>query len=136
MNIALWKNIGAVAVGGAIGTLLRYYVNVYSLTYHFPIGTLFENITGSFVLGALTGWFLSRQSREWVKVGLGVGVCGGFTTMSTLAADSVALFVEVQWLLSLLYLLVSIFGGMISALVGYLLGQKLSARRKKEVKLN
>ncbi|MCM3715810.1 fluoride efflux transporter FluC [Halalkalibacter oceani] len=136
MKISVMKNIGAVAAGGAIGTLLRYYVNLYLLTSSFPMGTLIENITGSFALGALTGWFLSRQRREWLRVGLGVGICGGFTTMSTLAADSTALLLEAQWLPAFLYLLLSVFGGVMSALAGLLLGQKLAAKRGREVKLN
>ena len=136
MRGSLLQNIGAVAAGGAIGTLLRYYVHLYSQASDFPLGTLFENITGSFAPGALTGWFLSRQSREWLRLGLGVGICGGFTTMSTFAADSTALLLESRWQPAFIYLLLSVFGGMISALAGFLLGRKLAAKRGEEVKLH
>ncbi|KHF38576.1 chromosome condensation protein CrcB [Halalkalibacter okhensis] len=125
----MWKNIIAIAIGSAMGTSLRYYLNLVTLTTGYPIGTIVENLGGSMVLGFLTGWFIIKISREWLKVGLGVGLCGGFTTMSTLASDSVFLFLEHTWWLSVVYILVSVGGGIMCALVGYILGQKVGKRQ-------
>jgi CrcB protein len=124
----LVKNIVAIAVGAAVGTSLRYYLNLYTLASGYPIGTMIENLSGSFLLGFLTGWFVYKIPRDWVKAGLGVGLCGGFTTMSTLASDSVFLFLGHSWWISAMYLFGSVLGGVACALAGYLFGQKLGGR--------
>ncbi|GAE27279.1 CrcB protein [Halalkalibacter wakoensis JCM 9140] len=132
MNETIVKNIVAIAIGAAIGTSLRYYLNLYTLTTGYPIGTLIENLGGSLLLGFLTGWFVIQIPREWIKVGLGVGLCGGFTTMSTLASDTVFLFLEHAWWLSAGYVALSVLGGISFALGGYVLGLKVGERKKSQ----
>ncbi|OLO39214.1 chromosome condensation protein CrcB [Alkalihalophilus pseudofirmus] len=127
-----YKNLIAIAIGGALGTILRYVLNVYTLFVGYPIGTVIENIIGSMLLGFLTGWFINRKPREWVKVGLGVGFCGGFTTMSTLAADTLFLYQTMSSLKSLIYLFVSLFGGLTFAFIGLLFGTKWSEKKEEE----
>ncbi|RCW62973.1 fluoride efflux transporter FluC [Saliterribacillus persicus] len=117
------KNIIAIAVGGAIGALARFSINMQAES---PVGTIIENISGSFLLGILTAYFLIRLTKEWLRLGLGVGLCGGFTTMSTLAFDSVFLFQMESFFVVLLYLLITIFGGIIFAFLGFFLGNKLA----------
>ncbi len=117
------KNIIAIAIGGAIGALARFSINMQAES---PVGTIIENISGSFLLGILTAYFLIRLTKEWLRLGLGVGLCGGFTTMSTLAFDSVFLFQTESFFVVLLYLLISIFGGIIFAFLGFFLGNKLA----------
>ncbi|WP_227939923.1 fluoride efflux transporter FluC [Alkalihalobacillus deserti] len=129
MKRQIVKNIIAIALGATVGTSLRYYLNLYTLAIGYPIGTVLENLIGSGLLGFLTGWFVYRHPREWIKVGLGVGLCGGFTTMSTMASDSVFLLLERTLWMSSLYLVVSIFGGIILAFLGYMLGQKLGYKQ-------
>ena len=110
------KNLLAVATGGAIGTYLRYLIN---LNIESPLGTLIENLIGSFVLGALTAWFLQKRVKEWLRVGLGVGLCGGFTTMSTLAFESFLLYERASFFLLCLYWGVSVLGGIMLAFSGH-----------------
>lgn len=123
------KNILAVLIGGAMGSLLRYGINLGTLGYNFPFGTLVENILGSFLLGVLTGWFLYIKPKEWVKAGLGVGLCGGFTTMSTLAGDVFLMVSQSTALLTASYLLVSVMGGLLFAFIGIVAGGRLADRR-------
>lgn len=89
-------NIALVAVGGAIGTGLRYGLMLIMLPVHgVPVAIFTVNVVGAFILGLLLetlsefgpdhGW--SRRLR----LGIGTGVLGGFTTYSTLATDSVTL---------------------------------------------
>ncbi len=61
------KNILAIMLGAALGTSLRYYISIYTLTVNFPIGTLLENLSGSFLLGFLTSWFVYKKKPRMVK---------------------------------------------------------------------
>lgn len=89
-------NIALVAGGGAAGTGLRYWIG--TAVPHWmgvPVATFAINVSGAFLLGLLlelladhsldSGW--SRR----VRLGLGTGVLGGFTTYSALAADTATL---------------------------------------------
>ncbi len=80
----------AVAVGGAVGAVLRAGVEVNLGTGNvpvvFPWSTLAINATGSFLLGALSVW--GGALAWWVKPFLGTGVLGGFTTFSAYAVAS------------------------------------------------
>jgi CrcB protein len=109
------KNSIAVAVGGALGAYLRFVTTLWIPHGSFPYHTLFQNIVGSFVLGALTTYFSLRTSREWIKVGLGTGVCGGFTTFSTLAFDAVFLKSAEAFLL---YISISLGFGLLAVFLG------------------
>ncbi|MFG6116334.1 fluoride efflux transporter FluC [Halobacillus sp. MO56] len=122
----MYKKLLAIGFGGALGTLCRYVINLQTLSTGLPIGTVIENLIGSMLLGLFTGWVLHRKPREWVSAGIGVGFCGGFTTMSTLAADTISLNSQVSFTASMIYLVVSIFGGTILAFGGLMLGAKWS----------
>lgn len=118
----------AVAIGGGLGTLLRYVINIQTITLLFPLGTVIENLIGSFLLGTLTGWLVNQKINEVVKVGFGVGFCGGFTTMSTLAADFYFLVINEQWLFVYLYLFISLFFGVTLAFLGYFVAERASLK--------
>ena len=122
------KNMVAVFLGGALGALLRYYINLGTVTMIFPLGTLIENILGSFLLGLLTGFLLKTTIKEWLNVGLGVGVCGGFTTMSTLAADANILLLNGSFQSFAIYILTSVFGGILLAAIGVYFGWKIGIK--------
>ena len=83
-----------VACAGAIGAVARYVVDVVvsdRTRINLPVGTLVINVSGSFVLGILTGLSLYHGLASSPKIVLGTGFCGGFTTFSTFAWESVAL---------------------------------------------
>ena len=94
----------AVAMGGALGTVGRYFLsgvvaNAFGET--FPWGTLIINVTGSFVIGffgTLTGpdgrLFVSGTTRQFVMVGL----CGGYTTFSSFSLQTLNLMNDREWL--------------------------------------
>ncbi|WP_226682451.1 fluoride efflux transporter FluC [Sutcliffiella horikoshii] len=122
------KNILAVIFGGAIGTLLRYAITLATGDIAFPFGTLFVNLVGSFVLGAFTGWLMRRKVKEYMKVGFGTGLCGGFTTMSTLAADVFILQTQSTLVITTIYLFSSIVGGLLFAFLGLIIGHSFSKK--------
>lgn len=82
----------AVALGGAVGAVLRFLVD-RGITARwaptFPAATLLINVTGSFVLGVVTG--LSAVLGPVWTLALGTGLCGGYTTFSTAMVDAVRL---------------------------------------------
>jgi fluoride exporter len=91
-----WSSVALVAAGGAVGTGLRYLITLLVPKWAgVPVATFGINVVGAFLLGALlesladhsldTGW--SRR----VRLGVGTGGLGGFTTYSTLATETVTL---------------------------------------------
>lgn len=93
----------AVAVGGALGTVARYWLSgviAHAVGQTFPWGTLAINVAGSFVIGffgALTGpdgrLLVSGTMRQFVMI----GVCGGFTTFSAFSWQTLNLMNEGEW---------------------------------------
>ena len=124
--------IFSIFIGGALGTLLRYGINMQTGLLLFPWGTLLENLFGSLLLGLLTGYILMRTVQPHFKEGIGVGFCGGFTTMSTLAADSVFLTEVSSIQMSLIYVIASMFGGVLLAILGMSLGSMFARRLDRE----
>lgn len=81
------ESVLLVGVGGAIGAVGRYGVGKLVTTDQFPISTLIMNVIGSFLLGLV----LFSQTSETMRLLVGVGVCGAFTTFSTFSVDIVRL---------------------------------------------
>jgi CrcB protein len=83
--------VGLLAGLGAVG---RYTLDQAVARWHdtdFPFGTLLVNVSGSFLLGLVTGLALHSGLPEGPTVALSAGFCGGYTTWSTFAYESVAL---------------------------------------------
>jgi CrcB protein len=87
--------IAGVALGGAVGTLVRYLVglSISPLQLAFPLGTLLVNVAGSFVIGAVMFLALERTAMSPVlRATLATGFCGGLTTFSSFALETYRLF--------------------------------------------
>ncbi len=86
-----------VFMGAGIGGALRHGVNVAAVRlfgFGFPFGTLIVNVAGSFLMGALAGYFAFRPGiAQHMRLFLTTGILGGFTTFSAFSLDS-ALLVE------------------------------------------
>jgi fluoride exporter len=92
-----------VAIGGALGTIARYWLSgvvARLIGETFPWGTLLINVSGSFVIGffaALTApdgrVFVGTTARQFVMVGL----CGGFTTFSAFSLQTLNLMNDGEW---------------------------------------
>ena len=92
-----WSNLGLVAIGGAVGTAIReaWALRWPTPTEGFPLTILVINVVGAFALGLLLE-LLARRGvdggrRRAVRLLIGTGVLGGFTTYSTFATDSASL---------------------------------------------
>jgi fluoride exporter len=118
----------AVALGGAIGSMLRYavaLVMVEKLGPGFPWHTALINVVGSLCIGLVAAYL---QSGVGVSPYLGafvtVGILGGFTTFSTFSFDTVTLLSESP-LLAVAYCLGSVVLGVLAALGGLAVGRAL-----------
>ena len=83
-----------IAVGGAAGSPLRYLIGgaVQRMSAGgFPVGTMFVNVSGCFLIGILLRQFLNMQVSPEMRALLIVGFCGGFTTFSTFSAETLGL---------------------------------------------
>jgi fluoride exporter len=117
-----------VMVAGGIGAVLRYLVDHLvqrRAGSEFPVGTMVINLSGSFVLGVLTGSALHHGvSAAWLTV-VGTGLIGAYTTFSTFTFDSVRLAEADRWGLSLVNVVASIGFGLGAAGLGLALGSSL-----------
>lgn len=86
-------NFLLVALGGALGASGRHLISTATFKHFgpgFPVGTLAANIIGSALMGILVGWlaFKGAEASQSVRLFLGVGLLGGFTTFSAFSLES------------------------------------------------
>jgi CrcB protein len=90
----MWKSIVAIALGAAVGALLRWHLGnrLNALFPSLPPGTLVANLAGAYVIGLAIAFFSSCPSisPEW-RLLIVTGFCGGLTTFSTFSAEIVGL---------------------------------------------
>lgn len=101
-----------VFLGAGFGGAMRHGVNelVSSISgTKFPVGILAINITGSLLLGLLTGYFAFKgeASQHW-RLLLTTGICGGYTTFSTFSVDAVLLWERGQHFGAVAYVFLSV----------------------------
>lgn len=118
-----------VGVGGALGAIARYLVNISPLANvsdKFPLPTFVINITGSFLIGFLFVMFTERfEVSENVRLALAVGFLGAFTTFSAFELEIFLLMRERQVLTAVLYLVLSVITGFVGLLAGVALGRRV-----------
>ncbi len=116
------------ATGGAIGTILRYSMS--GLTYRmvnsvFPWGTIIVNLSGSFAIGLLWGYFEFQNISSNMRNFIFIGMLGGFTTFSTYALESLNLFRDGEIKLAMTNLLLSNICGLLLVFAGFMLSKFL-----------
>jgi CrcB protein len=110
-----------IALGGAVGSLLRYLVGgrVQHLAPHgFPLGTLFVNVAGCFLIGIFIRQFMNVQTHNYVRALLVVGFCGGFTTFSTFSMETIGLFEGGEYARAIGYVTLSVVLSLAGTLAG------------------
>ena len=115
-------NIFWVAAGGALGASLRFISSsFFNLFYpNLPIGTFFVNVLGSFIIGLLINTLEMRSFSEiFIKYFLIIGVLGSYTTFSAFSYEVIELYNNKKFLLSIIYILASVFSCIVAAYAGY-----------------
>ena len=116
-----WEWILVVAAG-AVGAPLRYVADTLVSDRFggtFPLGTLVVNLTGSFLLGVLTGLVLYHGVGQSSRLVAGTGLLGAYTTFSTFTLETVTLVESGELGLALRNVGLSVFAGTIAAAAGW-----------------
>lgn len=115
-------NFLAISLGATLGANARYLVSRYAARFLgpvFPYGTLVINVTGSFIVGLFLVWTTERVliDPRW-RLLVVIGFCGGFTTFSSYAFESMAYFEQGQWTLFAANILANNLLSLLAALAG------------------
>ncbi len=124
-----WRYIGLVFFGGALGTTARYLISsVIPPWLGLPVGTFLINVVGAFILGVLLEALALRGPDEGIRRNLrlfvGTGILGGFTTYSAFAVDTDGLLTSNDLAGSLVYAVATIVIGALASLAGIALAAR------------
>ncbi len=128
-----WLIWPAMALGGALGALLRYgWVTLFPVQDSaFPLAIFTENILGAFLLGWLLAYFIRQRGKHrFIRAFFGTGLIGSFTTFSGITLDLAGFIHNSSFFLPVLYSMVSMAAGLAAALIGLRFGRATQKRRK------
>ena len=124
------RSFALVAIGGAAGTLSRHGIaEALDGDRLFPLATFLVNVTGSFALGALLAVLLVRDHSapaNRLRLLLGTGFLGGYTTYSALAVETDTLLRGDHVALGLTYAVGSVVAGLVAASAGVAAGRRVA----------
>lgn len=123
----------AVAIGGFVGAILRYGLSEFLGTWNgVNVATIVANFAGCLVLAWLNTMTSDRLPiHPNVRLALGTGLIGAFTTFSTFTIDAWDLFAAGQVFKSLGYVFCSVVGGLLFTYLGYRLARIVVIRGKR-----
>lgn len=123
----LWPYL-LVGLGGFVGSNARFVTARWAGTFldtRFPLGTFLVNVVGSFLLGVV-GTLVAQKvmpDSDAVRLALGVGFLGAFTTFSTFAFETNALLEDGSWLAAAASVGLSLFLGLVAVRMGIVLAK-------------
>ena len=126
LSTTLW-----IALGGALGTVARYWVGLWMAPYSqsLPWGTIVINIVGSFAItffGALTVTSGRHPLPDTARLFFMVGICGGFTTFSSFSLQTLDLLRQGAPERALVNIAASVLLCLASATAGYMAAERLN----------
>lgn len=121
--------IAAIALGGMLGALSRYGVDVVieqRSSAVFPWSTFAINASGCLIVGIFLAAIVDRHhTPQWLRLGLVVGFCGAYTTFSTFAQETLDLIEESRAALAIVNVAASATIGIVAVFVGERIGKLL-----------
>ncbi|PZU79717.1 MAG: fluoride efflux transporter CrcB [Chryseobacterium sp.] len=115
------RNLIYIFLGGGFGSVLRFLISNYTQKLWnintFPMGTFVVNISGCFLIGILSAYFLKVDNT--LKYLFITGICGGYTTFSTFSAENFSLFQNGSYEILILYALLSLIIGILMVFLGF-----------------
>jgi CrcB protein len=120
----VWWEWLLVAAAGACGAPLRYVLDTVvsqRAAASFPYGTLVVNLTGSFVLGLITGFSLDHRLDPTAQLAVGTGLIGSYTTFSTFTLETGSLLQAGETAAAVRNLTAGVLGGALAAAAGWAL---------------
>lgn len=115
------RNLVYIFLGGGFGSVVRFLISNYTQKLWninaFPLGTFVVNVSGCFLIGILSAYFLKVDSS--LKYLLITGVCGGYTTFSTFSAENYLLWQNGSYYILILYALSSLIVGLLMVFLGF-----------------
>jgi CrcB protein len=127
-----------VFIGGCLGALSRYGITLQypSKGGAWPTATFIVNMVGAFVLGLLLESLAQHGKdvglRRLLRLGIGTGFIGAFTTYSTLAIDADLLVRRNHFALALAYTVISVAGGLILSALGIQFGTAYHRKQSRQ----
>ena len=117
-----------VGLGGLLGANARYVMARFvgsAVETRFPLGTFLINVSGSFLLGLLGAVLVQKSvpNADALRLALGVGFLGAFTTFSTFEYETLALLDDGSWLTALANVFLSLFVGLAAVRLGIVAGK-------------
>ena len=126
------RELAAVFVGGAVGTLARAGLEALAAPDpgHWPWPTFIVNIVGAFLLGYFVTRLLERlPTSSYRRPLLGTGLCGGLTTFSTMQVETIKMLEHRHYGLAAGYTLASIVAGLLAVYVATAITRRVRVRR-------
>lgn len=127
------EKVIAIGMGGFLGANARYFMGMWitdrfqSVHWGIPYGTLFVNVTGSFLLALFYTWVERRlQFPESLRLLIATGFFGAYTTFSTYAVESVNLLREDNFLGGLSVILLTNLFCVLGVFLGIFMGTRLA----------
>ena len=117
-----------IALGGAIGTLLRYIIGGLDYRFSngvFPVSTLIINISGSFAIGFLWGGIERFAVSPNMRLFIFIGILGGYTTFSTFSLESFNLLRDGEYRIAVLNIILSNVLGICFVFLGFFAARSL-----------
>ena len=115
-------NLFLVAAGGALGASLRYLTSIFFkyFFYYSFVGTLVVNVLGSFLVGLFIYLLQNKSlSQDLIRYFFIIGALGSYTTFSAFSYEVIELYNNKKFLLSIIYILASVFSCIVAAYAGY-----------------
>ena len=127
----MWKAVVAVALGAALGALLRWVLGMKFNSWFptLPPGTLIANVVGGYIIGLAIAFFAQtpQLAPEW-RLLIVTGFCGGLTTFSTFSAEVLHLLQQGRLLWASATVSVHVMGSLLMTLAGMATWQWLAAK--------